>query len=347
PSAAPHPAGYGPALPSQYRCLRLQRAGWADGGVLVLVALAQFIVILDTTIVNVALPSIQSSFGLSPENLQWVVTAYTLVFGGFLLPGGRLADLFGRKRWFIIAVVLFGLASLVTSLAVSDGMLIAARAVQGLAGALLTPSALSIVLVSYAEGHRSNVALSAWGIVASAGGAVGALLGGVLTQFLNWRWNFFINVPVTIVVLAIAPKLLPTDERQATDRQLLGEPAARFRPAGHRRGRGIRSDHGRGNLRHPLVADRPGLWPGEHLAAARRFPGAGDPDRRVHVGCDVLRRWRRDKTAVRQHSLLRSTGTSRRSTSPPLSWWSLPSSPRLYSSRRARRASPRKVRPSG
>lgn len=221
--------------------------GW---GVLVLVALAQFIVILDTTIVNVALPSIQSSFGLSPENLQWVVTAYTPVFGGFLLPGGRLADLFGRKRWFIIAVVLFGLASLVTGLAVSDGMLIAARAVQGLAGALLTPSALSIVLVSYAEGHRSNVALSAWGIVASAGGAVGAT-------------------------------------------------------------------------------------------------GAGDPDRRVHVGCDVLRRWRRDKTAVRQHSLLRSTGTSRRSTSPPLSWWSLPSSPRLYSSRRARRASPRKVRPSG
>ena len=194
-------------------------------GVLVLVALAQFIVILDTTIVNVALPSIQSSFGLSPENLQWVVTAYTLVFGGFLLLGGRLADLFGRKRWFTIAVVLFGLASLVTGLAVSDGMLIAARAVQGLAGALLTPSALSIVLVSYAEGHRRNVVLSAWGIVASAGGAVGALLGGVLTQFLNWRWNFFINVPVTIVVLAIAPRLLPTDERQATDRQL-GIPGA-------------------------------------------------------------------------------------------------------------------------
>ncbi|MFE9312873.1 MFS transporter [Streptomyces sp. NPDC006706] len=112
--------------------------------------------------------------------------------GGFLLLGGRLDDLFGRKRWFIIAVVLFGLASLVTGLAVSDGMLIAARAVQGLAGALLTPSALSIVLVSYAEGHRRNVALSAWGIVASAGGAVGALLGGVLTQFLNWRC-FFIN----------------------------------------------------------------------------------------------------------------------------------------------------------
>ncbi|MFF0018467.1 MFS transporter [Streptomyces sp. NPDC005374] len=142
---------------SQYRCLRLQRAGWTDGGGLVLVALAQFIVILDTTIVNVALPSIQSSFGLSPENLQWVVTAYTLVSGGFLLLGGRLAELFGRKRWFIIAVVLFGLASLVTGLAVPDGMLIAARAVQGLAGPLLTPSALSIVWVALARSHSYSL----------------------------------------------------------------------------------------------------------------------------------------------------------------------------------------------
>ena len=174
---------------------------------------AQFVVILDASIVNVALPSIDSALGFSDENLQWVVSAYVLVFGGFLLLGGRAADLLGRRRVFMFGLVLFGLASLVGGLAESEGTLIAARAVQGLGGAIFSPAALSIITTTFPEGRERNKALGVWGAVAGAGGAVGVLLGGVLTDSLGWEWVFFVNTPVTIAFAALSPVLL--DESRA------------------------------------------------------------------------------------------------------------------------------------
>lgn len=188
--------------------------------VLVLLAMAQFVVVLDTSIVNVALPAIQQALHFTPTSLQWVVTAYTLAVGGFLLLGGRAADLYGRRKMFLIGLGLFTLASLVNGLAQSSGMLIAARAVQGLAGAFMTPAALSIVLVTFKEGAERNKALAIWGAVASGGAAAGVLLGGVLTEYLNWRWNFFVNVPVGIAILALAWKSLPKHESEARDNSL-------------------------------------------------------------------------------------------------------------------------------
>ena len=152
---------------------------------LALLAVAQFVVVLDASIVNVALPSIGSELDFSEENLQWVVNAYVLVFGGFLLLGGRAADLLGRRRVFMAGLVLFGAASLVGGLATSEGALIAARAVQGLGGALLSPAALSIITTTFTEGSERNKALGVWGAVAGAGGAAGVLLGGVLTDSLG------------------------------------------------------------------------------------------------------------------------------------------------------------------
>jgi EmrB/QacA subfamily drug resistance transporter len=180
--------------------------------ILILLALAQFMVVLDVSIVNVALPSIQGAFHMSQTSLQWIVTAYTLTFGGFLLLGGRNADLFGRRRTFLAGVVVFTLASLADGLAQSGGMLIVSRAIQGLAGAYMSPAALSIILVTYREGHERNVALSVWGAVASGGAAVGVLLGGIITQYLNWRWNFFVNVPVGIGVVITALRILDKHE---------------------------------------------------------------------------------------------------------------------------------------
>lgn len=180
--------------------------------ILILLALAQFMVVLDVSIVNVALPSIQSAFGLSQTSLQWVVTAYTLMFGGFLLLGGRAADLFGRRRMFLIGVALFTIASLADGLAQTGTQLILFRGLQGLAGAIMSPAALSIVLVTYREGHERNVALSVWGAVAAGGAAVGVLLGGILTQYLDWRWNFFVNVPVGIAVWFVASRILDKHE---------------------------------------------------------------------------------------------------------------------------------------
>jgi EmrB/QacA subfamily drug resistance transporter len=176
--------------------------------VLVIVALAQFMVILDVSIVNVALPAMQRAFHMTASNLQWIVTIYTLTFGGFLLLGGRTADLFGRRRTFLAGVIVFTLASFGTGVSQSQGMLIFFRAAQGLAGAFMSPAALSIILVTYREGHERNVALSVWGAVASGGAAVGVLLGGILTQYLNWRWNFFINVPVGIFVVLAALRVV-------------------------------------------------------------------------------------------------------------------------------------------
>ena len=174
----------------------------------------QFMVVLDIAIVNVALPSIQSDLGFSQENLQWVVSAYALFFGGFLLLGGRIADLIGRRRVFIAGTIVFTTASLLSGLAWSEGALIGARALQGLGAALITPAALSILMTTFPEGKERNAALGAWGGVGAFGAVAGVLLGGVLTDALSWEWIFFVNVPVGLLALALAPVLL-TESRDA------------------------------------------------------------------------------------------------------------------------------------
>src|SRR5213080_724694 len=185
---------------------------------LVLLSAAQFVVVLDASIVNVALPSIQRALDFSASNLQWVVNAYTLTFGGFLLLGGRAADLFGRRRVFIGGLVLFSLASLAGGLAQSEGWLIAARAVQGLGAAIVSPAALSIVTTTFAEGAERNRALGVWGAVAGAGGAAGVLLGGILTDTLGWEWVLFVNVPIGLAAAALAPRLLAESRSEARTR---------------------------------------------------------------------------------------------------------------------------------
>jgi EmrB/QacA subfamily drug resistance transporter len=181
---------------------------------LALLALAQFVVVLDAAIVNVALPSIGSDLNFSQDNLSWVVNAYTLFFGGFLLLGGRMADLIGRRRMFIGGLILFALASLAGGFAGSPGALIAARAVQGLGAALLSPAALSLVTVMFTEGAERNKALGVWGAVAGSGGAAGVLLGGVLTEFAGWQWVLFVNVPIGIAAALLAPRLLPESRNE-------------------------------------------------------------------------------------------------------------------------------------
>jgi EmrB/QacA subfamily drug resistance transporter len=182
--------------------------GRSKGLALLLLAATQFIVVLDASIVNVALPSIGRDLDFSQQNLSWVVNAYTLTFGGFLLLGGRLADLLGRRRMFIVGALLFGLASLAGGLSSSEAQLIAARAVQGLGAAIISPAALSIVTTTFAEGAERNKALGVWGAVAGAGGAAGVLLGGVLTEFLGWEWVLLVNVPIAAIVAFLAPRLL-------------------------------------------------------------------------------------------------------------------------------------------
>jgi EmrB/QacA subfamily drug resistance transporter len=168
----------------------------------------QFMVVLDIAIVNVALPSIQTDLGFSQENLQWVVSAYALLFGGFLLLGGRVADLIGRRRVFLGGVAVFTVASLLSGIAWSEGALIAARGLQGLGAAMITPAALSILTTTFAEGKERNAALGAWGAVGAFGAVAGVLLGGVLTDALSWEWIFFVNVPVGIAAIALAPLFL-------------------------------------------------------------------------------------------------------------------------------------------
>lgn len=175
---------------------------------LILLCSAQFVVVLDASIVNVALPTIGSALDFTESNLPWVVNAYVLTFGGFLLLGGRLADLLGRRRIFMLGLVLFALASLAGGLATTSGQLIAARAVQGLGGALLSPAALSIVATTFRDGPERNKALGIWGAVAGSGGAAGVLLGGVLTEWLGWEWVLWVNVPIGIAAAAIAPALI-------------------------------------------------------------------------------------------------------------------------------------------
>src|ERR1043165_1825557 len=180
------------------------RRWWA----LALLLLVQFMVVLDIAIVNVALPSIQVDLGFSQENLQWVISAYALVFGGFLLLGGRAADLLGRRRLFIAGLVVFSVASLLAGLAWSEASLIGARALQGLGAAVITPAALSILSTTFTEGRERNIALGAWGAVGGFGAAAGVLLGGVLTDLLSWSWIFFLNVPVGVAAFVLTPLLL-------------------------------------------------------------------------------------------------------------------------------------------
>jgi EmrB/QacA subfamily drug resistance transporter len=177
--------------------------------VLVLICVAQFMVILDATIVNVALPSIQKDLGLSEANLQWIISSYTLVFGGFLLLGGRAGDLLGRKRVFLVGLVIFTVASLLNGFSSSSGMLIAFRALQGLGAALISPAALSIISTTFAEGRERARALGVWAAIAIGGSAVGLVLGGFLTQTFSWPWIFFVNVPVGIAGFFLSLRYVP------------------------------------------------------------------------------------------------------------------------------------------
>lgn len=181
--------------------VRSQAPDWL---VLTLVCLAQFMVVLDISIVNVALPSMQRSLGFTDANLQWVVTAYALTFGGLLLLGGRLADLFGRRRIFLVGLGLFTAASLLGGFAQDQSTLIAARAIQGIGAAVLSPATLTILTVTFTEHKARGRALGIWSAVAAGGGAAGALLGGILTDFLSWRWILFVNVPIGVVLFVLS-----------------------------------------------------------------------------------------------------------------------------------------------
>ena len=185
---------------------------------LALLCVAQFVVVLDASIVNVALPTIGSALSFSQENLSWVVNAYVLTFGGFLLLGGRLADLLGRRRVFMGGLILFAGASLVGGFAESDTALIAARAVQGLGAAILSPAALSIVTTTFSDGAERNKALGAWGAVAGSGGAAGVLLGGVLTEYVGWEWVLWVNVPIGIAAALLAPRLIAESRSESETR---------------------------------------------------------------------------------------------------------------------------------
>lgn len=185
---------------------------------LALLCIAQFMVVLDASIVNIALPSIGSALDFSQDDLSWVVNAYVLTFGGFLLLGGRLADLLGRRRVFMAGLVLFALASLAGGFAQSDVQLVIARAVQGLGAAIVSPAALSIITVTFREGAERNKALGAWGAVAGSGGAVGVLLGGVLTEGLGWEWVLWVNVPIGIVAALLAPRLIAESRSEPESR---------------------------------------------------------------------------------------------------------------------------------
>jgi EmrB/QacA subfamily drug resistance transporter len=185
---------------------------------LILLCAAQFVVVLDASIVNVALPSIGRGLHFSEENLPWVVNAYVIAFGGFLLLGGRAADLLGRRRVFMAGLVVVAVASLVAGFAANQGQLIAARAAQGLGAAIISPSALSIVTSLFRDGAERNKALGAWGAVAGSAGAAGVLLGGILTEGLGWEWVLWVNVPVSLVALALTPGLIPESRSESATR---------------------------------------------------------------------------------------------------------------------------------
>src|SRR5437868_5499292 len=180
--------------------------------------MAQFMVVLDATIVNVALPSIQRGLNFSASSLPWVVNAYTLIFGGFLLLGGRAADLVGRRRLFAAGIVLFSAASLLNGLAQSPTMLIVGRGLQGLGGALLSPAALSIITTTFTRTDERTRALGVWSAIAAGGGAVGLLLGGVLTDLVSWPWIFIVNVPVGIAAFVATLRYVPESRAELAHR---------------------------------------------------------------------------------------------------------------------------------
>src|SRR3954463_4175343 len=192
-----------PSVPASRSASRVN-----PNAVLAVVAVAQFMGILDSTVVNVALPTIQRHLSFSEQSLSWVLNAYTLMFGGFLLLGGRAAARLGRRRLFVAGIALFSGASLICGLSQSEGMLLVARGAQGLGGAMVSPAALSIILTTFAEGPERNRALGIWGAIAGAGGAVGVLLGGVIVQAISWRWVFFINVPIGAAALVLTARIV-------------------------------------------------------------------------------------------------------------------------------------------
>jgi EmrB/QacA subfamily drug resistance transporter len=188
--------------------------------VLGIVCIGQFMVVLDASIVNVALPSIQRDLHFSTSNLQWIINAYTLTFAGFLLLGGRAADLFGRRRIFMVGLAVFTVSSLLGGLAQNEAWLIAARALQGLGAAILAPATLTILTSTFAEGPARAKALGVWSAVSAAGASAGALFGGILTDFLSWRWILFVNVPVGAVALVAARRDLPESRAEMAHRHL-------------------------------------------------------------------------------------------------------------------------------
>src|SRR5437763_484405 len=185
---------------------------------LILLCVAQFVVVLDASIVNVALPSIGKGLHFSEENLPWVVNAYVITFGGFLLLGGRAADLLGRRRVFMAGLLVVAVASLVAGFAANQGQLIAARAAQGLGAAIISPAALSIVTTLFKDGAERNKALGAWGAVAGSAGAAGVLLGGILADGLGWEWGLWVNVPVSLIALALTAGLIPESRSESATR---------------------------------------------------------------------------------------------------------------------------------
>src|SRR5688500_8345344 len=190
------------------------RAKWLA---LTVLAIAQFMVVLDVTIVNVALPAIQTDLGFSAEGLQWVVNGYTLTFGGLLLLGGRMSDILGRRRLFLIGLGLFTAASLAGGFAASETTLIAARAIQGIGAALLSPAALALLTVTFPAGRERNIALGVWGALAGIGGTLGVVAGGILVDSLGWEWIFFVNVPVAAVAMLAAPAFITESRRTKAD----------------------------------------------------------------------------------------------------------------------------------